>query len=91
MFHPFSERARNRGFTYHETLQDPRLVKALREQPIKDGRTARLGGYSEPARRGELLRFNHLKGRRRIVRRLVRFQDRKEITVFAKEAVVETH
>ena len=27
----------------------------------------------------------------RIVRRLVRFQDRKEITVFAKEAVVETH
>lgn len=27
----------------------------------------------------------------RIIRRLVRFQDRKEITVFAKEAVVETH
>jgi hypothetical protein len=27
----------------------------------------------------------------RIVLRLVRFQDRKEITVFAKEAVVETH
>ena len=27
----------------------------------------------------------------RIVRRLVRFQDRKEITVFTKEAVVETH
>ena len=27
----------------------------------------------------------------RIVRRLVRFQDRKEITVFAKEAVVDTH
>ena len=27
----------------------------------------------------------------RIVRRLVRFQDRKELTVFAKEAVVETH